>query len=298
MPRRLAASAARSRRAAARPRSSGDADDARAGAGRAAASGAGRRLSRPRDRAVEPSTPPGRSRGTSGRPGSSCAMRPSAASAGSTVTPKKQALMIVEQVAVVRRRSVERRGASSAPPAWPAKQHDDPAAGGGVEGIARIAVERLRVKPRAPARRSWECGSCLRALAADFAGFYAQSPCRNQSGSAAAAVADQAEAVDPVAAALAVLDPVIVAQPRGALLAPPFGGDPLGPFDARRPRARRRASGSGADSRRGWRRAPRSARRRSSSLSGRAWNASSSCAAGSGSSGGCQRCARSGMWLA
>ena len=64
-------------------------------------------------------------------------------------------------------------------------------------------------------------------------GHQPNSPWMNQSGSAAAAVADQAFAVDPVAPPGHVLDPVIIAQPRRRRLAPPFGRDPLGPLDAR-----------------------------------------------------------------
>src|SRR3954451_16128389 len=49
---------------------------------------------------------------------------------------------------------------------------------------------------------------------------------------AAAAIADQALAIDPVATPVGVLDAVIVAQPciRGGT--PPFGRDPFWPFDA------------------------------------------------------------------
>src|SRR5207302_11196294 len=48
-----------------------------------------------------------------------------------------------------------------------------------------------------------------------------------------AAVADQALAVDPVAAAISVLDAIIIAQPRRRWLPPPFGRDPLRTFGAR-----------------------------------------------------------------
>src|SRR3954454_24880987 len=51
-------------------------------------------------------------------------------------------------------------------------------------------------------------------------------------GSAAAAVADQALAINPVAPASSILDAIIIAQPRRRGLAPPFGRDPLGPFGA------------------------------------------------------------------
>src|SRR5216117_2804044 len=57
------------------------------------------------------------------------------------------------------------------------------------------------------------------------------SPCMNQSG-AAAAVAGQALAINPVAAASGVLDLVIIAQPRGRRLPPPLGRDPFRPFGA------------------------------------------------------------------
>src|SRR5688572_17123143 len=50
-------------------------------------------------------------------------------------------------------------------------------------------------------------------------------------GLPAATVAGKTRAVDPVAAARIVLDPVVVPQPRAALLAPPFGGDAFGTFD-------------------------------------------------------------------
>src|SRR5437763_8227312 len=50
---------------------------------------------------------------------------------------------------------------------------------------------------------------------------------------APAAVADQALAVDPVAAAGSVFDAVIIAQPRRRWLPPPFGRDPLRTFGAR-----------------------------------------------------------------
>src|SRR5438270_2018342 len=50
--------------------------------------------------------------------------------------------------------------------------------------------------------------------------------------SAAAAVAGEALAVDPVAATLDILDSIIIAQPGGRGLAPPFGRDPLGPLGA------------------------------------------------------------------
>src|SRR6476659_8492149 len=56
-----------------------------------------------------------------------------------------------------------------------------------------------------------------------------QEPARR----AAAPVADHPFAVDPVAATLAVLDAIIIAQPRRRRLPPPFGRDPLGPFGAR-----------------------------------------------------------------
>src|SRR3954465_3211206 len=52
-------------------------------------------------------------------------------------------------------------------------------------------------------------------------------------GGAAAAVADQALAVNPVAAAGAVFDAIIIAQPRRGRLAPPFGRDPLRPLGPR-----------------------------------------------------------------
>src|SRR5436309_15060261 len=48
-------------------------------------------------------------------------------------------------------------------------------------------------------------------------------------GSAAAAVAGEALAIDPVAPAGRILDFVIVAQPGGRRLSPPFGRDPLRP---------------------------------------------------------------------
>ena len=51
-------------------------------------------------------------------------------------------------------------------------------------------------------------------------------------GSAAAAVADEAFAIDPVTAAGLVLDPVIIAQVARRGLAPPFGRDPLRAFGA------------------------------------------------------------------
>src|SRR5256885_16601856 len=47
--------------------------------------------------------------------------------------------------------------------------------------------------------------------------------------SAAAAVAGEALAADPVAAAPAPLDPIIIAQPAGRRLAPPSRRDPPGP---------------------------------------------------------------------
>src|SRR6185369_6353530 len=48
---------------------------------------------------------------------------------------------------------------------------------------------------------------------------------------AAAPITNQTLAIDPVAAAIRVLDAVIVAQPRRRWLPPPFGRDPLGSFD-------------------------------------------------------------------
>src|SRR5438477_10677819 len=47
----------------------------------------------------------------------------------------------------------------------------------------------------------------------------------------AAPVADQAFAINPVAPPGRVLDSVIIAQAAARRLPPPFGRDPLGPFD-------------------------------------------------------------------
>ena len=61
----------------------------------------------------------------------------------------------------------------------------------------------------------------------------AEQPVQEPQGRAAAAVADHAFAIDPVAPAGFVLDPVIIAKPRGRPLAPPFRRDPLRPLDPR-----------------------------------------------------------------
>src|SRR6476660_1809050 len=51
-------------------------------------------------------------------------------------------------------------------------------------------------------------------------------------GHTAASITDEAVAVDPVAAALRILDPVIIAQPARRGLAPPFRRDAFRAFDA------------------------------------------------------------------
>ena len=73
-------------------------------------------------------------------------------------------------------------------------------------------------------------------LHAREAGLLGHQPNRSMNepvGCPAAPVAGQPFAEDPVAAALAVLDAIIIAQPRRGGLAPPFGRDPFGPFDSR-----------------------------------------------------------------
>src|SRR4051794_39582793 len=57
-----------------------------------------------------------------------------------------------------------------------------------------------------------------------------EQPVDEPGGSAAASVADHTFAIDPVAAAGRILDLVIVAEPAGRRLAPPFGRDSLGPL--------------------------------------------------------------------
>src|SRR5690242_4233094 len=52
-------------------------------------------------------------------------------------------------------------------------------------------------------------------------------------GQSAAPIANQALTKNPVTAALAILDAVIVAQPSRRRLPPPFGSNPLRPFDPR-----------------------------------------------------------------
>src|SRR5881398_2340049 len=59
-----------------------------------------------------------------------------------------------------------------------------------------------------------------------------EQPVDEPGGSAAASVADHTFAIDPVAAAGRILDLVIVAEPAGRRLAPPFRRDSLGPLGA------------------------------------------------------------------
>src|SRR5438309_11935047 len=100
-------------------------------------------------------------------------------------------------------------------------------------GKSRDSSPRARHKAMA----SWAAGACLRSAPASpakrrFSRASAEKSVDEPIGQPAAPVADQSLAIDPVAAAVRVLDSIIIAQPRRRGLAPPFGRDPLRPFDA------------------------------------------------------------------